>query len=161
MVITALFPYESKLALYYRHLVSLQSAPEILTDSRGLLDTIYTLHESKDYCIHKNVQRVGQFFDSVDLIYTVWTPGTKKLAEYLTKRSIPLRNNLNIMWMEHSLPECSHNCKFHTKIAHKLAWEIVFNIQYIFKCMKPDDSDCIIRGYILHNDFRFRKASSS
>ena len=60
---------------------------ELTTDSLCLFDTITTLHESKDYRLRPTVQRMRNSFDSRELDFMRWIPGTQNPADALTKRN--------------------------------------------------------------------------
>ena len=64
-------------------------------DSRGLYDTITTLHEGKDYRLRTTVQRLRDSFESEQLSVLRWIPGNLNVADALTKRNIQLFEELN------------------------------------------------------------------
>lgn len=69
----------------------------IFVDSFGLWDTITTLHESREYRLRQTVQRIRDSFESKDLDELVWIPGTKNIADALTKRNTELQKVLTLM----------------------------------------------------------------
>lgn len=73
---------------------------ELLTDSRGLFDTITTLHDGKEYRLRQTVERLRNSFESQELDTLRWIPGTSNIADALTKRSMNLYKLLNRMCVE-------------------------------------------------------------
>lgn len=70
---------------------------EILVDSRALFDTITTLHECKEYRLRNTVNRIRNSFEAQELDSIRWNPGTKNVADALTKRSSELWQQLGEM----------------------------------------------------------------
>lgn len=70
---------------------------ELFTDSRCLYDTITTLHEGKDFRLRPTVQRLRNSFDSRELDFMKWIPGTINPADALTKRNPETTKLLNEM----------------------------------------------------------------
>ena len=68
---------------------------ELCVDSRGLYDTITTLHDGKEYRLRQTVERLRNSFESGDLNILRWIPGTMNIADALTKRNIQLYKMLN------------------------------------------------------------------
>lgn len=68
---------------------------ELYTDSMCLYNTITTLHEGKDFRLRPTVQRIRNSFDSKELDFMRWIPGTINPADALTKRSPETRKLLN------------------------------------------------------------------
>ena len=60
---------------------------ELFTGSKGLYETITTLHEGRDYRLRPTVQRMRNSLDSRELDYMRWIPGTINPADSLTKRN--------------------------------------------------------------------------
>lgn len=73
---------------------------ELLTDSRGIFDTITTLHEGKEYRLRQTVERIRNSFESQELDTLRWIPGKCNIADALTKRSVNLYKLLNRMCVE-------------------------------------------------------------
>lgn len=70
---------------------------ELFTDSRCLYDTIATLHESKDFRLRATVQRIRNSFDSQELDFMKWIPGTINPVDALMKRNPETTKLLNEM----------------------------------------------------------------
>jgi len=68
---------------------------ELNVDSRGLYDTITTLHEGNEYRLKQTVQRIRNSFESEELNVLRWIPGVENVADALTKRNIILYRKLN------------------------------------------------------------------
>ena len=68
---------------------------ELLTDSKCLYDTITTLHEGRDYRLRPTVQKMRNSFDSKELDFMRWIPGTDNPADALTKRNLSTYTVLN------------------------------------------------------------------
>lgn len=66
-------------------------------DSRGLYDTITTLHAGKEYRLRQTVERIRNSFESKDLDILRWIPGTANIADALTKRNIKMHRSLNLV----------------------------------------------------------------
>ena len=64
-------------------------------DSRGLYETITTLHDGKEYRLRQTVERIRNSFDSGELDVLRWIPGKINIADALTKRNIVLYRMLN------------------------------------------------------------------
>jgi hypothetical protein len=58
---------------------------ELNVDSKGLYDTISTLHESKDYRLRPTVTRIRDSFGAQEIRALRWTPGFSNLSDALTK----------------------------------------------------------------------------
>ena len=76
---------------------------QLQVDSRGLYDTITTLHEGKEYRLRQTVQGIRDSFESEDLNIIRWIPGTLNVADALTKRNIKLYTTLNAICIQSSL----------------------------------------------------------
>lgn len=61
--------------------------------SKGLYDTITTLHESKEYRLRQTVQRIRDSFKSEELDILRWIQGFANIADALTKHN-PKSNRL-------------------------------------------------------------------
>ena len=59
----------------------------LLVDSKGLYDTITTLHEGKEYRLLQTVQRRRDSFESRDMDVLRWIPGSVNISDALTKRN--------------------------------------------------------------------------
>ena len=68
---------------------------EIVVDSKGLFDTISTLHEGREYRLRQTVQRIRDSFESKEVDVIRWIPGIRNVADSLTKRNVKLWNDLN------------------------------------------------------------------
>ena len=64
-------------------------------DSRGLFDTLSTLHEGRDYRLRETVQRIRDSFESKEIDVLRWIKGTSNISDALTKRNIVLYQLLN------------------------------------------------------------------
>ena len=83
----------------------------LYVDSRGLYDTVSTLHDSKEYRLRQTVQRIRDSFESKDLDALVWIPGTENVADALTKRSTELQQKLSRMTSTGVLPQFPEQCR--------------------------------------------------
>eukprot|EP00177_Eucheuma_denticulatum_P007832 GFKZ01014258.1.p1 GENE.GFKZ01014258.1~~GFKZ01014258.1.p1 ORF type:complete len:1202 (-),score=97.36 GFKZ01014258.1:1881-5486(-) len=70
---------------------------DLNVDSKGLWDTITTLHEGKEYRLRQTVQRIRNSFEAQELNVLRWIPGTENVADALTKRNMTLWRKLNDM----------------------------------------------------------------
>jgi hypothetical protein len=68
---------------------------ELNVDSRGLFDTITTLHEAREYRLRQTVQRVRDSFESRRLDVLRWVRGFLNVADALTKRNVESWRRLN------------------------------------------------------------------
>ena len=66
----------------------------IVLDSLGLHATITTLHEGKDYRLRPTVARIRDSYESKEINEIIWIPGTKNIADALTKRNIVIQKTL-------------------------------------------------------------------
>jgi len=64
-------------------------------DSRGLYDTVTTLHEGKEYRLRQTVERIRNSFESKDLDVLRWIHGNINIADALTKRDLRMHRLLN------------------------------------------------------------------
>lgn len=64
-------------------------------DSRGLFDTITTLHEGRDYRLRQTVQRIRDSFEAKEFDVLRWIKGSTNIADALTKRNVVLYRLLN------------------------------------------------------------------
>lgn len=64
-------------------------------DSKGLFDTITTLHEGKDYRLRQTVQRIRDSFEARELDVLRWVQGRVNIADALTKHSHESQRLLN------------------------------------------------------------------
>lgn len=64
-------------------------------DSRGLYDTISTLHDGKEYRLRQTVQRIRDSFESSDIDILRWIPSGQNIADTLTKRCPELQRKFN------------------------------------------------------------------
>jgi len=72
--------------------------PHILhVNSRGLFDTITTLHEGREYRLRQTVQRIRDSFESGDLDSLRWVQGKANIADAMTKKDLQLSKVLNRM----------------------------------------------------------------
>lgn len=60
---------------------------EINVDSKGLYDTITTLHEGRDYRLHQTVQQIWDSFEEEELNLLWWVQGGANVADALTGRN--------------------------------------------------------------------------
>lgn len=82
MAINALFPNS-------------QIKHELNVDSKGLWDTITTLHEGREYRLRQTVQRIRNSFESKELNVVRWIPGRDTLSDALKKRNPTMWKRLN------------------------------------------------------------------
>jgi hypothetical protein len=68
---------------------------ELNVDSRGLFDTITTLHEAREYRLRQTVQRIRDSFESRQLDVLRWVRGILNVADALTKRNVESWRRLN------------------------------------------------------------------
>lgn len=64
-------------------------------DSRGLFDTISTLHDGKEYRLRQTVQRIRDSFESGDIDILRWVPTGQNIADGLTKRCPSIQRKFN------------------------------------------------------------------
>jgi hypothetical protein len=76
---------------------------ELNVDAKGLYDTLFTLHESRDYRLRPTVSRIRDSFDSHELQVLRWIPGATNLADAL-KRNLDMYAKLNQVAISGSLP---------------------------------------------------------
>ena len=57
----------------------------LLVDSKGLYDTISTLHEGREYRLRQTVQSIRDSFESQDIDLLRWVQGHANVADALTK----------------------------------------------------------------------------
>ena len=74
MAISSLFPLDS-----FKHTLNV--------DSKGLYDTITTLHEGRDYRLRQTVQRIRDSFEAGQVNVIRWIQGKAVFADVLTKRT--------------------------------------------------------------------------
>lgn len=60
---------------------------EVNVDSKGLYDTVTTLHEGREYRLKQTVQRIRDSFESEELDVLNWIHGCVNLADALTKHN--------------------------------------------------------------------------
>lgn len=60
---------------------------ELNVDSKGLFDTVTTLHEGRDYRLRQTVQRIRDSFEAQEVNVIRWIQGPVNIADALTKRS--------------------------------------------------------------------------
>lgn len=68
---------------------------ELNVDSKGLYDTITTLHEGREYRLRQTVQRIRNSFEAGETDVIRWIPGTENLADTLTKCSNAIARRFN------------------------------------------------------------------
>jgi len=68
---------------------------QINVDSRGLFDTLTTLHEGRDYRLRQTVQRIRDSFEGKEFDVLRWIKGSTNVADALTKRNVVLYRLLN------------------------------------------------------------------
>lgn len=79
-----------------RLILSNQTIRHVLTvDSKGLYDTISTLHDGRDYRLKQTVQRIRDSFESGDIDVLRWVQGSANIADGLTKRDANAHKMLN------------------------------------------------------------------
>ena len=66
-------------------MISTKVTLELCVDSRGLFDTISTLHEGKDYRLRGTVARLRDSFASKEISGIRWIKGLQNIADALTK----------------------------------------------------------------------------
>ena len=74
MAMTSLFPSDR-----FRHVLNV--------DSKGLYDTVTTLHEGRDYRLRQTVQRIRDSFEAGEVDIIRWVQGKANIADALTKRT--------------------------------------------------------------------------
>ena len=74
IALTSLFPHA-----FFRHVLNV--------DSKGLYDTITTLHEGRDYRLRQTVQRIRDSFEPGELDVLRWIQGVVNMSDALTKRN--------------------------------------------------------------------------
>ena len=74
MAMASLFPAKT-----FRHILHV--------DSKGLYDTITTLHEGRDYRLRQTVQRIRDSFEAGEVNIIRWIQGKANIADALTKRT--------------------------------------------------------------------------
>lgn len=67
----------------------------LIVDSKGLYDTISTLHEGEDYRLKQTVQRIRDSFESGDIDVLRWVQGKANIADALTKRNREMHRMLS------------------------------------------------------------------
>ena len=67
----------------------------LLVDSRGLFDTLSTLHEGRDYRLRGTVARLRDSFASHEIAGIRWIRGIANLADALTKPNFDMWQRLN------------------------------------------------------------------
>ena len=72
-----------------------QIRSQLCVDSKGIHDTITTLHDGKEYRLRQTVERLRDSFESQELNVLRWIPGTENIADALTKRNTKLYQTLN------------------------------------------------------------------
>ena len=79
--------------------------PLVLTvDSHGLYSTVSTLHEGQDYRLRPTVARIRDSFETGEIDVLQWIPGTKNVADALTKRNQSTNKRLNETCKTGTLP---------------------------------------------------------
>lgn len=78
---------------------------ELVVDSFGLYGTVTTLREGKDYRLRPTVARLRDSFESGEMDRIRWIPGSKNLADSLTKYNSQARLLLNEVMMDGRLNE--------------------------------------------------------
>lgn len=68
---------------------------ELNVDSKGLYDTITTLHEGREYRLRQTVQRIRNSFEAGETDVFRWIPGKENLADTLTKHKSALARRFN------------------------------------------------------------------
>lgn len=64
-------------------------------DSKGLYDTITTLHEGGEYRLRQTVQRIRDSFETQDINVLRWVQSRANIADALTKRNLESHRLLN------------------------------------------------------------------
>lgn len=77
---------------------------EITIDSRGLYDTISTLHEGCEYSLRQTVQRIRDSFESGKVDVIRWDRGSSNVADALPKRNYKLWKDLKVICYTGCLP---------------------------------------------------------
>jgi Reverse transcriptase (RNA-dependent DNA polymerase) len=78
---------------------------EITVDRKGLVNTMSTLHDGKDYRLRPTVCRLHDSFASEEIRILRWTPGLQNLADALKKRNYDVFRRLNTICLSGFLPE--------------------------------------------------------
>lgn len=78
-------------AIYFDRMITHQ----VVVDSKGLFDTLTTLHEGKDYRLRQTVQRIRDSFDSGEMDSLMWVKGKVNIADVLTKHNPVMHRLLN------------------------------------------------------------------
>ena len=58
----------------------------LYVDSKGLFETVKTLHESRDYRMRQTVQRIRDSFEGKELDSINWIAGVDNVADALIKK---------------------------------------------------------------------------
>jgi Reverse transcriptase (RNA-dependent DNA polymerase) len=80
---------------------------ELNVYSKGLFDTITTLHDSKDYRLRPTVTRIRDSFGAQEIRILRWIPGLSNLADALTKGNFHMFKQLNDVMICGNLPSFS------------------------------------------------------
>lgn len=87
--------YNLKMAIRSLSLDGLNIPHVLNVDSKGLYDTITTLHEGREYRLRQTVQRIRDSFEAGDLDTLRWVQGAVNIADALTKRNPQMHRLLN------------------------------------------------------------------
>lgn len=88
-------------------------------DSKGLLNTITTIHNGREYRLRQTVQRISSRFKAGETDIILWVQRKAKIADALTKWSPEMKKTLsNTIYTENLLlPE--HESKEHKTAQYK------------------------------------------
>lgn len=64
-------------------------------DSRGIFDTISTMHDGKEYRLRHTVQRIRESFPGGDIDRLRWIPSGRNIANGLTKRCPQVQHKIS------------------------------------------------------------------
>jgi len=79
-----------------RSITSNLDLPHILhVDSRGLFDTISTLHDGREYRLRQTAQRIRDSFEGKEIDVLRWVPSRQNIADCLTKRCPQAQRKFN------------------------------------------------------------------
>lgn len=103
--------YGLNLKMAFRSVFENHDFPHVLVaDSKGLFDTITTLHDGLEYRLRQTGQRIRDSFESHDIDVLRWVQGPAKIADAMTKRSTHSHRLLNRVMSTGilSLPQHKH-----------------------------------------------------
>lgn len=82
---------------------------EVVVDSKGIYDTLTTLHEGRGYRLRQTVQRVRDSFESGKLNIIRWIQGNVNISDALTKINPKMHHLFNRVCTGRTLDLPPHN----------------------------------------------------